>query len=274
MHAGWTTAVRRGPQHGARQEKRGLWTDCYAGTLILKSLGKHDDLEKGPGEVSAAALLLLASAASSPTDQWICSHTASNLNGSSVYVAVYVTKTGEIDRSTYWSPARIAPAGQKPRKVSVDLDLSIEFGKADSKGLGNPTRAYVSTLTNRPVKWLEEGRATLTLPQGRIYIADISRTIKSTSSVFYSGDFHEIDADQSSLGDFETRLEAAPTGHVAFADRNGHLKFEANYVFSPHEKRESMYRTALAMVDEKLKNPAACDKTVSDPTVEFYGPIP
>jgi hypothetical protein len=138
--------------------------------------------------------------------------------------------------------------------------LTIAFDDADPQGLGNPTRAYVSALTSRRIKWLESGRATLTLPQGGVYVASISQTIRSASSVFYSGDFREIDASRAFEGDFETRLKAAPIGHLAIADRDGRLKFEIDYVFADNEKRESLYRTALAKVDEKLMDLTACDK--------------
>lgn len=129
-------------------------------------------------------------------------------------------------------------------------------------------------MTSRRVKWLESGRATLTLPQGGVYIASISQTIKSASFVYYSGDFQEIDASRAFQGDFETRLKAAPIGHLAIADRNGQLMFEIDYVFSDNEKRESLYRTALAKVDEKLMDLTACAKAVDDPSIEFNVPIP
>lgn len=225
--------------------------------------------------MSGAALLLLAGAATAATDQWLCSGEASDPSGSSVSVQVYVLASGaEVGRSVGWTPPRIAPADRKARLTERTPELSITFDKAVARGMGAPTRVSLSALTLHPVKWLGRARGVLTLSDGARYPADIALTFKSANSAFYSGDFLEGDAVQASAADLGTRLASATRGQLTIADAKGRVRSTVTYLFPPVEKRESLYRVALAEVEEKLKSPMkACDKTVSDPTLEYYGAV-
>jgi hypothetical protein len=227
------------------------------------------------GGLAQWLLWALVNVAEPATDQtqWMCSHTASDLGGSSLNVAVYVTASEEVLRSVSWTPARIANPPGKGHPAEGDPDLSIHFDNADQNGLGAASSVTVSALSLRPAKWLENARATLKLAEGGAYVAEVGRTFKAADHVFYSGTFRETEATQAANGDFATRLEAASGAVVTMEDAKGRPRFRATYLFLPQKKHEALYRKALTKVEEKLKTPTACDRTVDDPSVEYSGPV-
>lgn len=201
-------------------------------------------------------------------DQWLCGGSVSTTAGSSVTVHFYVEADGNIiSHYTAWDPP-VSARQVHVRRRSKDMpSLSISFEKADGEGIGLPTGIDVSVLSERSLRWLDDGTVTLAVPGGPSqtskFLVTANHPPYRSATIAENGDTKLLSA-----------VENANVISVDLRDRRKRLIGSISYNVSARDERDRLYRQAWTEAEQELRDRSKCQKLSPAGESDLSIPIP